>query len=109
VRHTTDTHRSGGQDEVERSPALALTWLASFMVVLDMLVVATALSFAVLLMTAAAVGDRFGRRRVFAIGLAVFAVASAACALSPTVGWLIAARMVQGSVPPQSCRSRWHC
>ncbi|MFZ0081295.1 MAG: MFS transporter, partial [Trebonia sp.] len=75
---------------------LALSSLASFMVVLDLLVVATALNtihrdlgasmgqlewtvnaytlaFAVLLMTAAAVGDRFGRRRVFAIGLGVFA------------------------------------
>ena len=86
--------------------ALALSSLASFMVVLDLLVVATALNtirrdlgasigqlewtvnaytlaFAVLLMTAAAVGDRFGRRRVFAIGLGVFAASSAACALAP--------------------------
>jgi EmrB/QacA subfamily drug resistance transporter len=89
------------------------------MVVLDLLVVATALStirralgasigqlewtvnaytlaFAVLLMTAAAVGDRLGRRRVFAVGLAVFATGSAACALAPGVGALIAARAVQG-------------
>ena len=41
------------------------------------------LSFAVLLITAAALGDRFGRRRLYAIGLVVFAAASAACALSP--------------------------
>ena len=54
------------------------------------------LSFAVLLMTAAAVGDRFGRRRMFVAGLALFSVASAACALAPDVGWLIAARAVQG-------------
>ncbi len=100
--------------------ALALASAASFMVVLDLLVVATALStirrdlgasigelewtvnaytltFAVLLMTAAAIGDRFGRRRVFAVGLAVFAVASAACALAPGAGALIAARAVQGA------------
>jgi len=100
--------------------ALALASAASFMVVLDLLVVATALSmiqrdlgasigalewtvnaytlaFAVLLMTAAAVGDRLGRRRVFAVGLGVFAAASAACALAPGVGALIAARAVQGA------------
>ena len=93
---------------------------ASFMVVLDLLVVATALStirrdlhasleqlewtvnaytlsFAVLLMTASALGDRFGRRKVFAAGLALFAAASAACALSPSAGALIAARAVQGA------------
>jgi EmrB/QacA subfamily drug resistance transporter len=99
---------------------LALTSIASFMVALDTLVVSTALStirvhlhasvaqlewtvnsynlsFAVLLLTAAALGDRLGRRRVFATGLGLFAVASAACALAPDVGWLIAARAVQGA------------
>jgi EmrB/QacA subfamily drug resistance transporter len=99
---------------------LALASAASFMVVLDLLVVATALStirrdfgasveqlewtvnaytlsFAVLLMTAAALGDRFGRRRLFAAGLGLFAAASAGCALAPGVGWLIAARAVQGA------------
>jgi EmrB/QacA subfamily drug resistance transporter len=99
---------------------LGLASLTSFMVILDVLVVATALtairhalgasleelawtvnaytlSFAVLLMTAAALGDRLGRRRVFAAGLAVFAVSSAACALAPDAGWLIAARAVQGA------------
>jgi EmrB/QacA subfamily drug resistance transporter len=55
------------------------------------------LSFAVLLLTAAAVGDRFGRRRMFAAGIALFVVASAACALAPDVGTLIAARTVQGA------------
>jgi EmrB/QacA subfamily drug resistance transporter len=54
------------------------------------------LSFAVLLLTAAALGDRFGRRRMFASGIGIFAVASAGCALAPTVAWLIAARAVQG-------------
>jgi EmrB/QacA subfamily drug resistance transporter len=99
---------------------LALTSLGSFMVALDGLVVTTALtriradlgaslaelewtinayalSFAVLLMAGAAIGDRIGRRRMFVAGLAVFAAASAACALAPTMGWLIAARTVQGA------------
>ncbi|MBO2447409.1 MFS transporter [Actinomadura barringtoniae] len=103
----------------EQMWVLGLAAVGSFMVVLDMLVVATALSaihadlgaslqdlewtvnayslsFAVLLMTAAALGDRFGRRRIFAAGLALFGLASAACALSPDVGTLIAARTVQG-------------
>jgi EmrB/QacA subfamily drug resistance transporter len=53
-------------------------------------------SFAVLLMTAAALGDRLGRRRMFAAGIGLFALASAACAVAPTIGWLIAARAVQG-------------
>jgi EmrB/QacA subfamily drug resistance transporter len=98
---------------------LGLAATASFMVVLDLLVVSTALStiqrdldasleqlewtvnaytlsFAVLLMTASALGDRLGRRRVFAAGLGLFAAASAACALSPNAGTLIAARAVQG-------------
>jgi EmrB/QacA subfamily drug resistance transporter len=55
-----------------------------------------ALSFAVLLMTAAVLGDRFGRRRILCLGLGVFAAASAGCALSPSVGWLIACRVIQG-------------
>src|SRR3954470_4112923 len=98
---------------------LGLSAVASFMVALDTLVVSTALttirldlkatveelewtanaynlSFAVLLMTASALGDRFGRRRFFVAGLALFSLASAACALAPDVGTLIAARAVQG-------------
>ena len=55
------------------------------------------LSFAVLLLTAAALGDRFGRRRLYALGLGVFVAASAACALAPDAGWLIGARAVQGA------------
>ena len=54
------------------------------------------LSFAVLLITAAALGDRYGRRSLYAAGLGIFAAASAACALAPGAGWLIAARAVQG-------------
>ncbi len=99
---------------------LALTGVASSMVALDALVVATALtairrdfsasiealewtvnaynlSFAVLLLTGAALGDRYGRRRLFVIGLGLFVAASAACALAGSVGWLIAARAVQGA------------
>jgi EmrB/QacA subfamily drug resistance transporter len=99
---------------------LALTSIGSFMVVLDMLVVATALtaiqrdlgasieqlewtvnaytlSFAVLLMTAASLGDRFGRRRLFVAGLVLFAAASGVCALSPDITVLIVARAVQGA------------
>jgi EmrB/QacA subfamily drug resistance transporter len=99
---------------------LALTSVASLMVGLDILVVTTTLttihlrlgaslgqlewiinaytlSFAVLLMTASALGDRFGRRRLFLAGLSLFTVMSAACALAPSIGWLIAARAVQGA------------
>jgi EmrB/QacA subfamily drug resistance transporter len=99
---------------------LALTAVASLIVALDALVVTTALStiradldasieqlewtvnaynlsFAVLLLTAAALGDRFGRRRLFAAGLALFTAASAACALAPDIGALIAARAIQGA------------
>ncbi|HWW91659.1 MAG TPA: DHA2 family efflux MFS transporter permease subunit [Solirubrobacteraceae bacterium] len=99
---------------------LALTGVGSLMAALDTLVVSTALStirlhlhasveqlewtvnaynlsFAVLLITAAALGDRFGRRNLYATGLGLFAAASAACALAPDVGWLIAARTVQGA------------
>src|SRR3954464_15541376 len=99
---------------------LGLAAVASFMVALDTLVVSTALttirldlhagveqlewtvnaynlSFAVLLMTASALGDRFGRRRGFALGLAVFSLASAAAALAPNIGTLIAARAIQGA------------
>ncbi len=99
---------------------LVLGSVASLMAALDTLVVSTALStirhdlgasieelewtvnaynlsFAVLLMTAAAAGDLLGRRRMFAAGLALFSVASAACALSGSVGALIAARVVQGA------------
>lgn len=98
---------------------MALTAMASFMVALDTLVVSTALStiqgdlgatvaelewtvnsynlsFAVLILTAAALGDRFGRRRMFTAGLATFVAGSAACALATDVGWLIAARTLQG-------------
>jgi EmrB/QacA subfamily drug resistance transporter len=98
---------------------LGLTSTAYFMVVLDSVVVITALprmqrdlhaglaslqwtltayniAFAAGIITAAAVGDRFGRRPIFTIGLAVFTAASAVCALAPDASALIAARTVQG-------------
>jgi EmrB/QacA subfamily drug resistance transporter len=58
---------------------------------------AYALSFAVLLVPAAALGDRLGRRRMFAVGLGLFVLGSIACALSPNAGVLIASRAAQGS------------
>jgi EmrB/QacA subfamily drug resistance transporter len=98
---------------------VALTSTAYFMVVLDALVVVTALprmqrdlhvglsslqwtvnaygiAFAAGIVMAAALGDRFGRRRMFNGGLALFAVASAACAVAPNGLDLVLARTVQG-------------
>ena len=103
-----------------RGWVLVLASIASLMVALDTLVVTTALStirvdlgasieelewtvnaynlsFAVLLLTAAGLGDRFGRQRMFVTGVGLFVAASAACALSGSVGALIAARAVQGA------------
>jgi EmrB/QacA subfamily drug resistance transporter len=97
----------------------AITSVALFMTTLDNLVVTTALpvihrdlhaslsglewtvnaytlTFAVFLITGAALGDRFGRRRMFVIGLAIFTAGSAAAALAPSIEVLIAARAVQG-------------
>src|SRR5215813_9279981 len=62
---------------------------------LEWTVNAYTLTFAVLLLTGAALGDRFGRRRLLAIGLAIFTAASALAALAPDIGTLIAARAVQ--------------
>jgi EmrB/QacA subfamily drug resistance transporter len=97
----------------------AITSVALFMVTLDNLVVTTALpvirkdldaslsglewtvnaytlTFAVLLLTGAALGDRFGRRLMFSVGLGIFTAASAAAALAPSIGALDAARAAQG-------------
>lgn len=54
------------------------------------------LTLSALLLTGGAAGDRYGRRRVFVAGLVVFTAASVGCGLSPTVGWLVGARLVQG-------------
>ncbi len=97
----------------------AITSIALFMTTLDNLVVTTALptmqrdlhasisglewtvnaytlTFAVLLMLGAALGDRLGRKRVFLVGLGIFTLGSAAAALSPSIEWLIGARALQG-------------
>jgi EmrB/QacA subfamily drug resistance transporter len=63
---------------------------------LEWTVNAYTLTFAVLLLTGAALGDRFGRRRLMIIGITVFTAASCASALAPSIGVLIAARAVQG-------------
>ena len=99
---------------------LGIVSVALFMVVLDNLVVSVALptihrdlgasiqslewtvnayvlAYAVLLLTGAALGDRFGRKRMFLTGLGVFTAASAAAALAPSTDLLVAARAVQGA------------
>ena len=103
------------ENRMTKNWVLALASAASFMAALDSLVVTTALgtirhdlnasietlqwtvnaytlTFAVLLLTGAALGDRLGRRRMFATGLGLFVAASVACALARDIGWLIAAR-----------------
>src|SRR5258708_9876512 len=115
---TTAPASSAGPRSGSRPWTLALTSVAAFMVVLDMLVVVTALpairrefgaslaalqwtvnaftlAFASGIITGAALGDRFGRRRIFGIGFLIFSAASAPCALSATPEQLIAPRVVQ--------------
>lgn len=55
------------------------------------------LPLSALLLLGGAAGDRYGRRRLLIAGVALFALASLACALAPTLGWLLAARFVQGA------------
>jgi EmrB/QacA subfamily drug resistance transporter len=114
-------HRHANTHRPPRKTAtLLLAGLAAFMTALDTLVVTTALpvlrvdlhaslsglewtvnaynlAFACLLLTGAALGDRFGRRRMFGVGLFVFTAASAASALSPSVEALVIARALQGA------------
>jgi EmrB/QacA subfamily drug resistance transporter len=98
---------------------LLLASLGAFLTSLDVVVVSTALptlrthlhasladlewtingynlAFACLMLTGAALGDRFGRRRVYALGVALFTLSSLACAMADSAGALIAARVVQG-------------
>jgi MFS family permease len=111
--------RQAGPTAPHRGWVLALTSVAFFMVALDALVVITALpairdglggslsslewtvnaytlTFAAGIITAAALGDRAGRRRMYIAGLLLFTAASAACAVAPSAGTLIAARAGQG-------------
>jgi EmrB/QacA subfamily drug resistance transporter len=113
-----DIHQPTGFTPTQRW-VLGLAAAGSFMAALDAMVVTTALdtlrhdltasmealewtvnayslSFATLLMTGSALGDRFGRRRMYVMGLLLFALASVACALAPGTGWLITGRAVQG-------------
>lgn len=106
--------------ETNSGTVLAFASIASFMVALDSLVVSTALStlqttlhasleslqwvvnayglaLAALLITGAALGDRFGRRRMFATGLVLFTLSSITCALSNSIAMLVASRAVQGA------------
>ena len=110
---------SPASDSRRRALALVITGAAVFMVTLDNLVVTNALpsiradlgasisqlgwfvnaytlTFAALLLTGASLGDRFGRRRVFALGLAIFTAGSLGAALATSSGLLITARSVQG-------------
>src|SRR6516164_10006238 len=98
-----------------RGWTLVIVSVGLFMVVLDNLVVSVALptihrdlgasiqslewtvnayvlAYAALLLTGAALGDRFGRKRMFMAGIALFTASSAAAALAPTIGLLILAR-----------------
>ena len=107
------------QSPSRRGWTLGLVSVALFMVVLDNLVVNVALpsihrdlgasiqslewtvnayilAYAVLLLTGAALGDRLGRKRMFIAGISLFTLASAAAALAPSTGLLIAARAIQG-------------
>jgi EmrB/QacA subfamily drug resistance transporter len=119
-RDLTAHRHSRAQDAPHKTWTVVLASLGVFMTALDTLVVTTSLpvlrvslhgslsslewtvnaynlAFACLLLTGAALGDRFGRRRMFTIGIGVFTAASAAAALSPDVGVLVAARAVQGA------------
>lgn len=98
---------------------LAVTCVGFFMVLLDASIVTVALPtiqtqlqaqlsdlqwvvdaytlpFAALLLTAGALGDRFGRKRVFLAGLVIFTLGSAMCGAAPSLAWLIAGRVAQG-------------
>src|SRR5947199_9779222 len=115
----------GGRHPMSRSTrprsgwTLAIVSVALFMTALDNLVVGVALpsirrdlggsleslewtvnaytlSFAVLLLTGAALGDRFGRRRIFTAGISIFTLGSIAAALAPNVEILNVARAFQG-------------
>ncbi|MFD4407342.1 DHA2 family efflux MFS transporter permease subunit [Nocardia sp. NPDC058499] len=118
-RNATEPRRGSVEPRQPLALVLAAVGIPMFMVTLDNLVVTNALpvirtdlgaslsdlqwfvnaytlSFAALLLTASALGDRLGRRRVFLAGIALFTLASAACALATDPAMLTAARVVQG-------------
>jgi len=108
------------QDRGRKLATLAVTCIGLFMVLLDMTIVNVALPtiqsdlgaglsglqwvvdaytlpFAALLLTAGTLGDRYGRKRVFLVGLVGFTLGSAMCGFAPSLGWLIAGRILQGA------------
>jgi DHA2 family methylenomycin A resistance protein-like MFS transporter len=108
------------ENRAKKLGTLAVTCLGFFMMLLDASIVTVALPtiqrdlhaqlsdlqwvvdaytlpFAVLLLTAGTLGDRFGRKRVFLVGLVIFLGGSVLCGIAPTLGWLIAGRVVQGA------------
>src|SRR5215469_11989116 len=108
------------QDRGRKLATLAVTCIGLFMVLLDMTIVNVALPtiqsdlnaslsglqwvvdaytlpFAALLLTAGTLGDRYGRKRVFLVGLVGFTLGSALCGLAPNPGLLIAGRVLQGA------------
>jgi EmrB/QacA subfamily drug resistance transporter len=123
VRQLLPFERRPAPPRRERAPSFAATFAitaaALFMFALDRLIIVSALpviqrdlgagltalewtvnaftlTFAVLLLAGAALGDRFGRRRTFVAGIALFTAGSAAAALAPSAGALVAARALQG-------------
>jgi EmrB/QacA subfamily drug resistance transporter len=120
---TTDIHlpppvHTPGADRGRRLLILAICCISMVVVVMDLSIVnvalpdirreldaspaglqwtvdAYALVLAVFLVASGSLADRFGRRRMFVIGLAIFGLGSIACGLAPTIGWLIAARAAQ--------------
>jgi EmrB/QacA subfamily drug resistance transporter len=108
------------QDRGRKLATLVVTCIGLFMVLLDMTIVNVALPtiqsdlqtsladlqwvvdaytlpFAALLLTAGTLGDRYGRKRMFLVGLVGFTLGSALCGFAPNLGWLIAGRILQGA------------
>jgi EmrB/QacA subfamily drug resistance transporter len=108
------------ENRASKLGTLAVTCIGFFMVLLDASIVTVALPtiqrdlhaqladlqwvvdaytlpFAALLLTAGTLGDRFGRKRVFLVGLVIFTIGSGMCGIAPTLGWLIAGRVLQGA------------
>lgn len=105
--------------QTNKAITLLVTCLGTLIVLLDTTIIVTALptiqrslhanlsdlqwavdaftlSFAALMLTGGTLGDRFGRKRVFLFGLALFLIGSAFCGFAPTLGWLLFGRVVQG-------------